>query len=103
MGDKNSVLAYLIFCEFGNANRFVDVWFRDALKDPIAEIERAYGVFGIEFTPEARAGMEKWRTDNPRDKRPPHEYRLEDYGLTKEGIEAAFAEYRERFIVPRLG
>jgi len=86
-----------------DANRFVDVWFRDALKDPIAEIERAYGVFGIEFTPEARAGMEKWRTDNPRDKRPPHEYRLEDYGLTKEGIEAAFAEYRERFIVPRLG
>lgn len=29
VGDKNSVLAYLIFCEFGNANRFVDE--RDAV------------------------------------------------------------------------
>jgi len=84
-------------------DRFVDIWFRDAMKDPIAEIERAYGVFDIEMTPEARAGMEKWRTDNPRDKRPPHQYTLAEYGLTEQGIKQAFAPYRERFIEPRLG
>jgi hypothetical protein len=83
-------------------DRFADIWFRDALRDPIREIERAYGVFGIEMTPEARAGMEKWRADNPREKRPPHEYTLKDYGLTEEGIKAAFAGYREQFIEPRL-
>ena len=83
-------------------DRFADIWFRDALKDPIREIERVYGVFGIEMTPAARAGMEKWRTDNPRDKRPPHQYTLTDYGLTEEGIKEAFAPYREKFIEPRL-
>lgn len=85
-----------------DTDRFVDIWFRDAMKDPIGELERAYRTFGIEMTPEARAGMEQWRTDNPRDKRPPHEYRLEQYGLSEEGIKQAFAAYRERFIVPRL-
>jgi len=86
-----------------DASRFVDVWFRDAMKDPIAEIERAYGVFGIEMTPEARAGMEQWRKDNPRDNRPPHEYSLAEYGLSEEGIKAAFAEYRAQYIEPRSG
>jgi hypothetical protein len=84
------------------ADRFVDVWFRDALKDPVGEIERAYGVFGIEMTEAARAAMEQWRLDHPRDKRPPHEYRLADYGLTEAGIKAAFAAYREQYIEPRL-
>jgi hypothetical protein len=82
-------------------SRFVDIWFRDAMKDPIAEIERAYGVFGIEMTDAARVGMEKWRTDNPRDGRPPHEYTLSEYGLSEEGIKAAFAGYRAEYIEPR--
>ena len=37
----------------------------------------------------------------PRDKRPPHDYSLADYGLTEAGIAAAFSEYRERFIESR--
>ncbi len=79
-------------------DRFVDIWFRDVLRDPIAEIERAYGVFGIEMTAEAREAMENWRTDHPRDKRPAHEYSMADYGLTEEGIKAAFSTYRTRYI-----
>ena len=82
-------------------DRFVDIWFRDALKDPIREIERAYRVFGIDFTDAAREGMERWRRENPRDKRPPHEYRLEDYGLTAEGIQQSFAPYRAKYIESR--
>ncbi len=80
------------------AERFVDIDFRDAMKDPIAEIERAYGVFGIEMTDAAREGMEQWRRDNPRDKRPKHEYSLAEYGLTEAGILDAFSGYRARFI-----
>lgn len=82
-------------------DRFVDIWFRDAMKDPIGEIERAYGVFGIEMTDAARAGMEQWRVDNPRDNRPPHQYTLAEYGLTEEGIKAAFADYRAAYIENR--
>lgn len=83
-------------------DRFADIWFRDAMKNPIDEIERVYGIFGIEMTPAARAGMEQWRVDNPRDKRPPHEYTLSDYGLTEDGIKTAFGPYRKEFIEPRL-
>ena len=78
-------------------DRFVDIGFRDALKDPIREIERAYDGFGIEMTTAARAAMERWRRDNPRDKRPPHQYALADYGLSEAGIRDAFAAYRERY------
>lgn len=79
-------------------DRFVDIWFRDALRDPIAEIERAYGIFRIEMTSEAREAMEKWSTDHPRDNRPAHEYALADYGLTEDGIRAAFSSYRKQYI-----
>ena len=82
-------------------DRFADIWFRDALVDPIREIERVYGIFGIEMTEAARAGMEKWRAENRRDKRPAHDYVLADYGLSKEGIERDFAPYREKHILPR--
>jgi hypothetical protein len=84
-----------------DADRFVDIWFRDAMKDPIGEIERAYTVFGIEMTDAARSGMEQWRVDNPRDNRPPHEYTLAEYGLSEEGIKGAFADYRAQYIEPR--
>jgi hypothetical protein len=79
-------------------DRFADIWFRDALEDPIGEISRAYEIFGIEMTHDARDAMQKWRADHPRDGRPPHEYTLADYGLTEEGIKAAFSVYRSRFI-----
>ena len=84
-------------------HRFADLWFLDALKNPIEELTRAYAQFGIEMTDEARAGMEQWRADNPREKRPPHEYTLEEYGLSEEGIKSDFADYRKAFIEPRLG
>ncbi|MFO0690946.1 MAG: sulfotransferase [Myxococcota bacterium] len=84
-----------------DANRFADIWFKDVMRDPIAEVERVYGIFGIEMTAAARAAMQAWRDRNPREKRPPHEYELSEYGLTREGICAAFAEYRKQFIESR--
>lgn len=84
-----------------SADRFADIWFKDVLRDPIPEVERVYRIFGIEMTSAARAGMQAWRDRNPRDKRPPHEYELSEYGLTREGICAAFAEYRKQYIEPR--
>ena len=81
-------------------DRFVDIWFQEALKDPVREIERAYGVFGIEMTPAARVGMQGWLADNPRDKRPSHQYTLAEYGLTETSIKQDFAAYRAKFIEP---
>ena len=45
--------------------------------------------------------MRQWMIDHARDKRPVHNYTLEEFGYTKEGIERDFAEYRERFVLGR--
>ncbi len=84
------------------ANQIADVWFLDALSDPLGVVERIYTRFGIELTDAARAALTAWLSNNRRDKRPAHEYTLEQFGLNAAEIERDFAEYRARFITPRL-
>ncbi len=83
------------------AAQLADVWFQDALGDPLGVVEKIYARFGIAFGAEARAALEQWLRDNRRDKRPPHEYTLEEFGMTEAQIRSDFAEYRRRFIEPR--
>ena len=87
--------------ERAGESRFADIWFKDALSDPIGEIARVYGEFGIEMTTAARTAMEAWQTAHPRGERPKHDYSLEEYGLTEDGIKNAFSGYRSRFIEAR--
>lgn len=82
-------------------DRFIDVWFADAMRDPLAQIRRIYDFAGMELTPEAEANMRQWRVDNARDKRVAHSYSLEQFGLSERGIQRDFAAYRERFITSR--
>jgi hypothetical protein len=42
--------------------------------------------------------MRRWAADNAREKRAAHQYSLEEFGLTREGLEAEFGEYRARYI-----
>ncbi len=81
--------------------RFVDVWYQDALRDPIAEVRRIYAFVGRELEAPAESRMRAWLRDNARDKRAPHEYSLETFGLTRARIERDFAAYRRRFILGR--
>jgi hypothetical protein len=79
-------------------DRFIDIWFENAMKDPLAEIRRIYEFARMELTPEAEAKMRQWLVDNARDKRVAHSYTLQQFGLTEEGIRRDFAAYCERFI-----
>ena len=79
-------------------DRFIDVRYDTLLREPLSEIQRIYDFIGFEFTPDAKAAMERWQGENQRDKRPSHDYRLEDFGLTGDGIRRDFARYRERFL-----
>jgi hypothetical protein len=79
-------------------DRFIDVWFQNAMEDPLAEIRCVYEFAGMDLTPEAEAKMRQWMVDNAREKRVGHSYTLEQFGLTEEGIRRDFAAYRERFI-----
>jgi hypothetical protein len=47
--------------------------------------------------------MLRFLSANARDKRAPHEYAMETFGYTAEGLARDFARYRERFILGREG
>jgi hypothetical protein len=83
------------------AERFTDLWFGDAVADPLGQAERIYGAMGAELLPEARGSMEHWLAEYAREKRPAHRYAADSFGLTHAAIREAFAEYMNRYIDPR--
>jgi hypothetical protein len=85
------------------ADAILDVQYADTVRDPIGEVRRIYDHFGEPFTPEAQAAMDGYMAANPKGKHGRHEYRLEEYGLTADGVRADFAEYIERYRIPVKG
>jgi hypothetical protein len=86
--------------ERGLGDRFVDVQFGDLTRDALGVVERIYGHFGLSLGSEARARMERFIADNPREKHGVHRYRLEDFGLDAGHERRRFAAYSEQFRVP---
>lgn len=82
------------------SQHFTDVWYRDALEEPLVQIERIYAAIGLEPAPEARSAMEAWLAEQRREQRPPHRYSPEQFGLSAAAIRSVFAEYLHRFIEP---
>ncbi len=80
--------------------QFIDVSYYDMITDPMKQIRRIYDFIGIPLTPEAEEQMMKWQKTNKQGKHGKHLYRLEDFGLSRESLDAELAEYRERFDVP---
>jgi len=89
----------------GNEQRFFDVHFGPFQKDPLHAIERLYEFLGEEFTPAARARMQKWRAETPREKHGDHRYDPADFGLSAQGLRERFRFYTDRFdvVTPRGG
>jgi hypothetical protein len=81
----------------GREDRFIDVFYEEAKRQPMRTIETVYDRLGEEFTPSARDAMVRWGDENRRDKRPPHDYTLEEFGYTRARLCDAFAAYRARF------
>lgn len=81
-------------------NRFIDVDFRDTVKDPASVVERIYRGIGLPMTDATRAGISAYMSTNPREGRPKHEYTLEEFGFTRAELEQRFRRYREKHILP---
>jgi hypothetical protein len=79
-------------------DRFLDLWFEDTVRRPLEEIRKIYDFLGMDLTPEAQAEMARWQDFNRRELRPAHDYTLEQYGFTEEGLREQFRAYRERFV-----
>ena len=81
----------------------IDVHYADLTTDPMGTMRKVYAALGDAFTPEAEAGMQAWLDDNPQDKFGRHEYKLAQYGLSKEQLEPLFERYLSRYDVAREG
>ena len=83
-------------------DRWIDVAFVDLVRDPMAVVRAIYDRFGWRLEQAAVDGMDEWlsRQAEQRRRETRHRYRLEDYGLTAERVDAAFAPYLD-FIAAR--
>jgi hypothetical protein len=81
----------------------IDVHYDALLTDPIGEMKKLYAALGDEWTPEAEAGIQGWLDDNPQGKFGKHEYKLAQYGLTKEQLVPLFERYLSRYDVTMEG
>lgn len=77
--------------------RFVDVDYRQFVKDPMSAVRRVYDGFQLKLTAAAEDAMKKHIAEHPQNKHGAHRYALSDYGLSAEGVNARFAAYIERF------
>lgn len=77
--------------------RVVDVRYEDTVHDPIGTTRRVYEHFGLDLTPAVEQGVQDYLAANPRDKHGSHSYTLEEFGLDRDEVDAAFAGYRARF------
>jgi len=82
---------------------FHDCHYRRFVIDPIAEIRRLYDFLGDELTPDVEARMTRAvrAYETRRKEAGANVYRLEDYGLSRDRIEARFADYISRHGIER--
>ena len=90
----NRVMA---FRDRGNDAKFFDIKFAEFQRDPWPSIEALYAWLGEELTPEARAGMERWRAETPPDLHGKRTIDPADFGLDKDELRARFAFYCQHF------
>ena len=79
-------------------DRILDVSYDQVRSDPMAIMEQVYDRAGRVMSDEARRDMAQWHDTNEQGRFGVHQYSLEEFGLTEELIDDAFAEYIDRFI-----
>ena len=77
--------------------QFLDVQHDDFVRDPWPAVEAIYRMRDMALTDGGRAAMQSWLDEHPQGKHGKHEYRLEDYGITRAEVQALFGDYVERY------
>ena len=75
--------------------RFCDVWYKDLTSSAATQIEKIYAFCNEPLRPESRQRILRWNESNPIRVMGTHSYRLEDFGLTTEGINEVYSNYIE--------
>ncbi len=80
-------------------SQILDLSMQEIVGDPIACVGRIYAHFDLEFSDEARARMQRYLENHPRDEFGTHRYSLEAFGLDETTVNERFKGYRERFAI----
>lgn len=88
----------LAFRKAGHEHRFFDIPFAAFQNDPLSIIARLYAFLGEELTAPARARIDAWRRDTPRDRHGDHRYDAQAFGIDLAALRERFAFYQERFV-----
>jgi hypothetical protein len=80
--------------------RYVDIQFRELMREPIAMVQRLYAAAGRRLDEDAQQRMRAWIDANPRGKHGGHDYAAADFGIDIAERRAALRFYTERFDVP---
>ncbi len=92
----------MAFRETVPSDRFMDVWYLDAVAHSMDVVEQVYPFIGMAFDDATRQRMQQWMGASKRESRPTHEYSIERMGLSEDQLKRDFAAYRERHVLPRL-
>ncbi|WP_420383488.1 sulfotransferase family protein [Novosphingobium sp.] len=82
-------------------DRFIDIDYREVAHAPLRQAERVLARMGIPLDARIEAALAEFMAGNTREQRPVHAYSLDRFGLDEATIAAAFASYRERFILEK--
>ncbi len=77
--------------------RFFDLGYRDLVEDPVAAVRRLYRRFDLAWPQDMEAAVTRWLADQRRHKHGSHRYRLADFGLDRDAVHRAFADYMTRY------
>ena len=78
-------------------DQFLDLKHDDFVADPWPAIEKIYQMRGTPLTEVGRSAMAQWLMEHPRGKHGKHEYRLQDYGISRAQVEEMFGDYAGRY------
>jgi len=79
------------------ADRFLDLYYLDLVKDPVSAVQKIYDRFNLPFPEELKERIRKFLQQNPKDRFGKHRYSLEEFGLNLEEERRRYSSYRERF------
>jgi Sulfotransferase family len=77
--------------------RFIDVPYREILRDPMGVVERIHRRFDYPLSDGAKRAMHRYLDAHPQHARGTHRYTLAQFGLDADAIRARFSAYSSRF------
>jgi hypothetical protein len=81
----------------GRGDAFVDIAYRDLVRDPVAAAASIYERLGERLSPDAAAAMARHAADHRQGEHGTHRYSLEDFGVDAAALAERFAGYRSRY------